>query len=168
MEMTTIHPAESYLRNETNPPSLYVRIAGKRRRLFINRDRGIIGIIALGKRTKGYVFTDWASIEQIYYPSQEQDENTDRKLILKYQKLARLATHTNIHETDGLGSGDDGRHLLVDGQLLQFLVGLLGESRQNREHCRNSGTDSFDDFHISESLNGLFTLYYFFSWLLMI
>lgn len=26
MEMTTIHPAESYLRNETNPPSLYVRI----------------------------------------------------------------------------------------------------------------------------------------------
>ena len=53
MEMTTIHPAESYLRNETNPPSLYVRIAGKRRRLFINRDRGIIGIIALGKRTKG-------------------------------------------------------------------------------------------------------------------
>lgn len=95
MEMTTIHPAESYLRNETNLPSLYVRIAEKRRRLFINRDRGIIGIIALGKRTKGYVFTDWASIEQIYYPSQEQDKNTDRKLILKYQKPARLATHTN-------------------------------------------------------------------------
>lgn len=40
MRMTTIHPAESYLRNETNPSSLYVRIAGKRRRLFINRDRG--------------------------------------------------------------------------------------------------------------------------------
>lgn len=50
MGTTTIHPAESYLRNETNPSSLYVRIAGKRRRLFINRDRGIIGIIALGKR----------------------------------------------------------------------------------------------------------------------
>ena len=89
MGTTTIHPAESYLRNETNPSSLYVRIAGKRRRLFINRDRGIIGIIALGKRTKGYVFTDWSSIEQIYYPSQEQEANTDRKLILKYQKLAR-------------------------------------------------------------------------------
>lgn len=96
MEMTTIHPAESYLRNETNPSSLYVRIAGKRRRLFINRDRGVIGIIALGKRTKGYVFTDWSSIEQIYYPSQEQEANTDRKLILKYQKLAQLATHTNV------------------------------------------------------------------------
>ena len=95
MGTTTIHLAESYLRNETNPSSLYVRIAGKRRRLFINRDRGIIGIIALGKRTKGYVFTDWSSIEQIYYPSKEQEANTDRKLILKYQKLARLATHTN-------------------------------------------------------------------------
>lgn len=92
METTTIHPAESYLRNETNPSSLYVRIAGKRRRLFINRDRGVIGIVAPGKRTKGYVFTDWSSIEQIYYPSQEQEANTDRKLILKYQKLARLAT----------------------------------------------------------------------------
>lgn len=96
MGTTTIHPAESYLRNETNPSSLYVRIAGKRRRLFINRDRGVIGIIALGKRTKGYVFTDWSSIKQIYYPSQEQEANTDRKLILKYQKLAQLATHTNV------------------------------------------------------------------------
>lgn len=96
MGTTTIHPAESYLRNETNPSSLYVRIAGKRRRLFINRDRGVIGIIALGKRTKGYVFTDWSSIEQIYYPSQEQEANTDRKLILKYQKLAQLATNTNV------------------------------------------------------------------------
>lgn len=52
METTTIHPAESYLRNETNPSSLYVRIAGKRRRLFINRDRGIIGIIAPAKGQK--------------------------------------------------------------------------------------------------------------------
>lgn len=52
METTTIHPAESYLRNETNPSSLYVRIAGKRRRLFINRDRGVIGIVAPGKGQK--------------------------------------------------------------------------------------------------------------------
>lgn len=107
MGTTTIHPAESYLRNETNPSSLYVRIAGKRRRLFINRDRGIIGIIVLGKRIKGYVFTDWSSIEQIYYPSQEQEANTDRKLILKYQKLARLATHTNYaHGREGTGQTD--------------------------------------------------------------
>ena len=47
METTTIHPAEAYLRNEQNPPSLYVSIAGKRRRLFINRGReNVIGIIA--------------------------------------------------------------------------------------------------------------------------
>lgn len=32
METTTIHPAEAYLRNEQNSTSLYVRIAGQRRR----------------------------------------------------------------------------------------------------------------------------------------
>ena len=48
METTTIHPAEAYLRNEQNSTSLYVRIAGKRRRLFINRNENVIGIIALG------------------------------------------------------------------------------------------------------------------------
>lgn len=95
MEMTTIHPAESYLRNETNLPSLYVRIAGKRRRLFINRDRGIIGLSLSASRTKGYVFTTGQASSKYTIPSQEQDKNTDRKLILKYQKLARLATHTN-------------------------------------------------------------------------
>lgn len=57
METTTIHPAEAYLRNEQNPTSLYVRIAGKRRRLFINRNENVIGIIALGKRKSGYIFT---------------------------------------------------------------------------------------------------------------
>ena len=38
MEAFTIHPAEAYLRNEQNPTSLYVKIEGKRRRLFINRN----------------------------------------------------------------------------------------------------------------------------------
>lgn len=95
METITIHPAEAYLRNEQNPTSLYVRIGGQRRRLFINRDENIIGIIAPRKRKRGHVFTNWASIEKIYYPSYDQEANTDRKLILKYQKLARLATHTN-------------------------------------------------------------------------
>lgn len=33
----TMHPAEAYLRNEQNPPVLYVRIYGERRKLFINR-----------------------------------------------------------------------------------------------------------------------------------
>ena len=95
MGTDTIHPAEAYLRNENNPSSLYVKIEGKRRRLFINRNMNVIGIIALGKRKRGYVFTNWASIEKIYYPSQKQEADTNRKLILKYQKLARLATHTN-------------------------------------------------------------------------
>ena len=93
METVTIHPAEAYLRNEQNPTSLYVRIGGQRRRLFINRDENLIGIIAPRKRKRGHIFTDWASIEKIYYPSHDQEANTDRKLILKYQKLARLATH---------------------------------------------------------------------------
>lgn len=95
MGTITIHPAEAYLRNEQNPTSLYVRIGGQRRRLFINRDENLIGIIAPRKRNRGHIFTDWASIEKIYYPSHDQEANTDRKLILKYQKLARLATHIN-------------------------------------------------------------------------
>lgn len=95
METATIHPAEAYLRNKQNPAYLYVMIAGKRRRLFINRDQNVIGIIAPRKRRSGYIFTDWASIEKIYYPSDRPKVDADRKLILKYQKLARLATHTN-------------------------------------------------------------------------
>lgn len=95
METTTIHPAEAYLRNAENPPSLYVSIGGKRRRLFINRDENLIGIVAPGKRKKGYIFTSWSSIEKIYDPSQTPKENTERKLVLKYKRLARLATHTN-------------------------------------------------------------------------
>ena len=43
-ESTNIHPAEAYLRDTNNPPSLYVKIYGKRRRLFINRGENVIGI----------------------------------------------------------------------------------------------------------------------------
>lgn len=64
METTTIHPAEAYLRNADNPPYLYVRIGGKRRKLFINRDRNEIGIIAPRKRRQGYYFSSWATIEK--------------------------------------------------------------------------------------------------------
>lgn len=48
METVSIHPAEAYLRNEQNPPSLYVKIEGKRRRLFINRNENAIGIVVRG------------------------------------------------------------------------------------------------------------------------
>ena len=89
------HEAEAYLRNSENPTSLYVKINGSRRRLFINRNEGIIGIIAKGKRKKGYVFNDWNSIEQIHYPTGSSKEERERKLVLKYQKLAKRATFTN-------------------------------------------------------------------------
>lgn len=96
METTTIHPAEAYLRNADNPPYLYVRIGGKRRKLFINRDRNEIGIIAPRKRRQGYYFSSWTTIEKIYYPTAEKEEtDINRRLILKYQKLAKLATHSN-------------------------------------------------------------------------
>lgn len=53
----TMHPAEEFLRNEQNPPVLYVRIYGERRKLFINRGReNVVGIIAKGKRKHGYIF----------------------------------------------------------------------------------------------------------------
>lgn len=59
MNTITIHPAEAYLRNPNNPSSLYIKINGKRRRLFINRQEGVIGIIAERKKRKGYRFYDW-------------------------------------------------------------------------------------------------------------
>ena len=97
----TMHPAEEYLRNEQNPPVLYVRIYGERRKLFINRGgENVIGIIAKGKRKHGYIFSDWNSIEKIYYPSQEKEDekDMDRKMILKYQKLARARTPCHAYQ----------------------------------------------------------------------
>ena len=85
MELTNIHPAEAYLRNEQNPSFLYIRIYGERRKLFINRGgENAIGIIAKGKRKRGYIFTDWDNIEKIYTPSQDNEKDRNRKLLLKY------------------------------------------------------------------------------------
>lgn len=86
-----MHEAEAYLRNTENPTSLYVIIDGKRRRLFINRSENVIGIIAQGKRRRGYLFGDWNAIEKILYP-QTDSTDIDRKLVLKYQRLAKSAT----------------------------------------------------------------------------
>ena len=56
MELTNIHPAEAYLRNEQNPSFLYIRIYGERRKLINNRGGvNAIGLIARGKRTRGYI-----------------------------------------------------------------------------------------------------------------
>lgn len=81
MEVQKIHPAEEYLRNEKNPTSLYVRISGERRKLFINRSdgEGVIGIIAKGKRKRGYVFNAWSSIEKVYYPTTEMKKRQKRR-----------------------------------------------------------------------------------------
>lgn len=87
----TMHEAEAYLRNTENPTSLYVMIDGKRRRLFINRKENVIGIIAPGKRIRGYLFSDWNAIEKVLYPQTDNTE-ADRKLVLKYQRLAKTAT----------------------------------------------------------------------------
>jgi len=92
-----MHPAEEYLRNTANPPSLHVQIGGKRRRLFINRDQNQIGIIAPNKRKCGYLFTDWDSIEKVLYPSDhtpKSAEESNRQMVLKYQRLASKATFT--------------------------------------------------------------------------
>lgn len=95
MTTITIHPAEVYLRNTNNPSSLYVKINGKRRRLFINRHEGVIGIIAERKKRRGYKFYDWASIQDVYYPTGKDEKETIRKEVLKYKKLASQASHTN-------------------------------------------------------------------------
>lgn len=95
MVTTDIHPAEAYLRNTENPPTLYVRIYGKRRRLFINRGENEIGIIAQGKRKSGYLFSDWQAIEKIYYPKAGEETDKERRLVMKYKRLASRATHTN-------------------------------------------------------------------------
>lgn len=54
------------IRNPDNPHYLYVRYKNKRRRLFINDKQGDIGIIAIGKRKKGHVFSDWGGIDKIF------------------------------------------------------------------------------------------------------
>lgn len=93
-----MHEAELYLRNVANPPYLYVMIDGKRSKLFVN-DRGnnpTFGIIAPGKSKRGYLFSQWASIERICYPrSEEHAKEKERKLVLKYQREAAKATFTN-------------------------------------------------------------------------
>ena len=92
-----MHEAEAYLRNPQNPPSLYVMIAGRKRRLFINREQNQIGIIAPRKKTKGFVFTAWNSIEKIFYPEVEQknEHQVYVNLTKKFKKLAAQASFTN-------------------------------------------------------------------------
>lgn len=82
----------------TEPTGLVCQnLRGAQEIVYQPRQENVVGIIAKGKRKHGYIFSDWSHIEKIYYPSQEKEDekDMDRKMILKYQKLARLATHTN-------------------------------------------------------------------------
>lgn len=85
METDTIHPAEAYLRNENNPSSLYVKIEGKRRRLFINRNENVIGIIALGKR----YYNRYTYRQQVQSPNQKIPAQKTKCII---------ETHLNIKQ----------------------------------------------------------------------
>ena len=91
-----MHEAEQYLRNPETPNSLYVRYQGQRRRLFYNSDKNAIGIVAPGKRTRGYFFNDWNGIEKILTsaPTKNPSE-TNCHLICKYQREAAKAGFTN-------------------------------------------------------------------------
>lgn len=93
-----MHEAERYLRNPENPSSLYVRIAGKRRRLFINRDVDQIGIVAPRRKRHGYVFGNWESIEKVYYPVEKDSpmlETQQRRMVDKYRKMAAQASFSS-------------------------------------------------------------------------
>ena len=124
----TMHEAEAYLRNPENPTRLCVQIDGKRRRLFINRDDGGIGILGIGKRKRGFVFTNWQSIEKIFYPVKTSEEERNRKLVLKYQRLAQSASFTNDWLAD-IAKADPAKSLYenhittgtrIDGQCIRL------------------------------------------------
>lgn len=126
-----MHEAEQYLRNTENPSSLYVQIGGKRRKLFINRDCNQIGIIAPNKRNRGYFFSDWDSIEKIYYPKNQKmksPEDVTRRLIAKYQRMAREATFPSLYlqkvmnadPTKSLYENGITTGTRIDGQVISF------------------------------------------------
>lgn len=94
-----MHEAEQYLRTPANPSRLDVSIAGKKRRLYINREYGQIGIVAPKKQKWGYAFSAWDSIEKIYYPAKQDDvtyQQHELQLLKKYQKLVTKATFSNV------------------------------------------------------------------------
>ena len=95
----TMHEAEAYLRNTENPTSLYVVIDGKRRKLFINRKENAIGIIAQGKRIRGYLFNDWNTIEKVLYP---QTDNADADRI-REPHHDRYGDRRQVHKAPHVG-----------------------------------------------------------------
>lgn len=112
-----MHEAEQYLRNPANPSQLYVRISGTRRRLFINRECGQIGIMAPRQRKRGYLFYSWESIEKIYYPIKKEPHSPQQielQLLQKYQKLAAKASFSNMY-TRSILNADPAKSLFENG-----------------------------------------------------
>lgn len=91
-----MHEAERYLRDPKTPNSLYIQYQGRRRRLFYNRDQNVCGIIAVGKRRRGFGFSDWDGIKKIFWPAPAEDPaETDRRLIRKFQRETAKAGFTS-------------------------------------------------------------------------
>lgn len=91
-----MHEAEQYLRNPETPDSLYVQYKGRRRRLFYNRNNSIFGIIGIGKRRRGFRFSDWDGIEKIFKQAlPKEPTEINRRLIRKFQREAAKAGFTN-------------------------------------------------------------------------
>lgn len=90
-----MHEAEAWLRDENNPMRLRVKVWGENRTLFINRSEGGIGILAKGKRSRGWLFSAWDKIEKIYYPKSETEADVNRRLVNKYKRLAATASFEN-------------------------------------------------------------------------
>lgn len=89
-----MHPAEEYLRNSATPNSLHVEYQGRKRRLFFNENDNVIGIVAVGKRKRGYIFSDWNNIIRIYLPEDEQPAD-EGMITKKYIREAAKANFTN-------------------------------------------------------------------------
>ena len=154
-----MHEAEAYLRNPENPTRLCVQIGGKRRWLFINRDDGGIGILAIGKRKRGFVFTNWQAIEKIFYPVPVSEEELNRKMVLKYQRLAQLASFTNDWLAD-IAKADPAKSLYenhittgtrIDGKCIRLSTierycgsAIMSMFKDALKNCRKFTTSRFD------------------------
>lgn len=126
-----MHEAEQYLRNPANPSRLYVRMDGKKRCLFINREHGQIGILYPRKRKWGHSFNSWESIEKIYYPTKKEPRSVqliEQRLLQKYQKLAAKASFSNHYTrcilnadpTKGLYENSITTGTRIDGQVISL------------------------------------------------
>lgn len=95
--LSALHEAEQYLRKSDTPYHLYVDYKGSKRKLFLNKKDGIIGIINKGCKKQGIYFNDWSGITRLYIGEQvKQDaKKIRRRLVQKYKKEAQKATFTN-------------------------------------------------------------------------